>query len=89
MRAQYDKEQELYQNKSLLSKESKDKLEVNFMYEPPPGIFFFRPCYLMTIIPFISGVKKISANPEDDEGEPEYKFEWQVSNKNLVNTYEI
>merc|ERR1712037_613095 len=43
----------------LLSKESKDKLEVNFMYEPPPG------------------VKKISANPDDDEGEPEYKFEWQ------------
>ena len=40
LRAQYDKEQELYQNKSLLSKESKDKLEVNFMYEPPPGIFF-------------------------------------------------
>ena len=37
LRAQYDKEQELYQNKSLLSKESKDKLEVNFMYEPPPG----------------------------------------------------
>ena len=24
-----------------------------------------------------SGVKKISANPDDDEGEPEYKFEWQ------------
>ena len=23
------------------------------------------------------GVKKISANPDDDEGEPEYKFEWQ------------
>ena len=38
LRAQYDKEQELYQNKSLLSKESKDKLEVNFMYEPPPGM---------------------------------------------------
>ena len=45
-------------------------------------VYFFRPCYLITIIPFISGVKKISANPEDDEGEPEYKFEWQVSNKN-------
>jgi len=59
LRAQYDKEQELYQNKSLLSKESKDKLELNFMYEPPPG------------------VKNKSANPEDDEGEPEYKFEWQ------------
>ena len=41
LRAQYDKEQELYQNKSLLSKESKDKLEVNFMYEPPPGTIFF------------------------------------------------
>ena len=26
-----------------------------------------------------SGVKKISANPDDDEGEPEYKFEWQVN----------
>ena len=26
---------------------------------------------------FTSGVKKISANPDDDEGEPEYKFEWQ------------
>ena len=48
-------------------------------------VYFFRPCYLITIIPFIIGVKKISANPEDDEGEPEYKFEWQVSNKNLVN----
>ena len=41
LRAQYDKEQELYQNKSLLSKESKDKLEVNFMYEPPPGKMSF------------------------------------------------
>ena len=41
LRAQYDKEQELYQNKSLLSKESKDKLEVNFMYEPPPGNLSF------------------------------------------------
>ena len=37
LRAQYDKEQELYQNKSILSKESKERLEVNFMYEPPPG----------------------------------------------------
>ena len=46
-------------------------------------VYFFRPCYLITIIPFISGVKKISANPEDDEGEPEYKFEWQVSNKKI------
>jgi len=30
-----------------------------------------------TIMAFTSGVKKISANPDDDEGEPEYKFEWQ------------
>jgi len=37
LRSQYDKEQELYQNKALLSKESKERLEVNFMYEPPPG----------------------------------------------------
>ena len=26
---------------------------------------------------YFLGVKKISANPDDDEGEPEYKFEWQ------------
>jgi len=59
LRAQYDKEQELYQNKALLSKESKDKLEVNFMYEPPPGC------------------KKVGEGNNDEDGEPEYKFEWQ------------
>ncbi|XP_050422303.1 corepressor interacting with RBPJ 1 [Adelges cooleyi] len=37
LRLQYEKEQDLYNNKALLSKESKDKLSVNFMYEPPPG----------------------------------------------------
>ncbi|KAL7294009.1 hypothetical protein TKK_0012580 [Trichogramma kaykai] len=37
LRTQYEKEQDLYNNKALLSKESKDKLSVNFMYEPPPG----------------------------------------------------
>lgn len=38
LRAQYEKEQNLHENKSLLSKDSKDKLALNFMYEPPPGI---------------------------------------------------
>ncbi len=38
IRAQYDREQELYTNKALLSKESKERLELNFMYEPPPGM---------------------------------------------------
>lgn len=38
LRTQYEKEQDLYDNKAMLSKESKDKLSVNFMYEPPPGI---------------------------------------------------
>merc|ERR1712183_833533 len=33
-RQEYDREQELYNNKALLSKESKEKLELNFMYEP-------------------------------------------------------
>jgi len=59
LRAQYDKEQELYQNKALLSKESKERLEVNFMYEPPPGC------------------KKVGEAEEGEDGEPEYKFEWQ------------
>ena len=27
----------MYENKSLISKESKEKLEMSFMYEPPPG----------------------------------------------------
>lgn len=38
LRAQYEKEQDLHDNKAMLSKDSKDKLSVNFMYEPPPGI---------------------------------------------------
>ena len=59
LRSQYDKEQELYNNKALLSKESKERLEVNFMYEPPPG------------------VKKFQEEKEDENGEPEFKFEWQ------------
>ncbi|XP_060529906.1 corepressor interacting with RBPJ 1 [Cylas formicarius] len=37
LRQQYEKEQDLHENKAMLSKESKDKLAVNFMYEPPPG----------------------------------------------------
>jgi CBF1 interacting corepressor len=38
LKAQYEKEQNLHENKMMLSKESKDKLSLNFMYEPPPGI---------------------------------------------------
>ncbi|XP_066245785.1 corepressor interacting with RBPJ 1 [Euwallacea similis] len=37
LRQQYEKEQDLHDNKAMLSKESKDKLAVSFMYEPPPG----------------------------------------------------
>ncbi|KAK0089885.1 hypothetical protein PV325_004908 [Microctonus aethiopoides] len=37
LRVQYEKEQDLHNNKAILSKESKDKLSVNFMYEAPPG----------------------------------------------------
>lgn len=37
LRTQYEKEQELYNNKALISSESKDKLALNFMYEAPPG----------------------------------------------------
>ncbi|KAL4702517.1 hypothetical protein ACJJTC_001402 [Scirpophaga incertulas] len=38
LRVQYEKEQELHENKAMLSKESKDKQSLNFMYEPPPGV---------------------------------------------------
>uniref|UniRef100_A0A1A9ZDW5 CBF1-interacting co-repressor CIR N-terminal domain-containing protein n=1 Tax=Glossina pallidipes TaxID=7398 RepID=A0A1A9ZDW5_GLOPL len=38
LRNQYEKEQNLHENKAMLSNESKDKLSVNFMYEPPPGV---------------------------------------------------
>lgn len=37
LRQQYEREQEIFNNKALLSKESKEKLSLNFMYEPPPG----------------------------------------------------
>jgi CBF1 interacting corepressor len=56
LRVQYEKEQDLYNNKALLSKESKDKLSVNFLYEPPPGT---------------------KREREREDGEPEFKFEWQ------------
>lgn len=35
--AQYQKEQELFQQRSLVSRESKDKLSLSFMYDAPPG----------------------------------------------------
>ena len=39
MRIQYEKEQELYNNKALLVKgENREKLSLNFMYDPPPGV---------------------------------------------------
>lgn len=38
LRTQYEKEQDLHDNKAILSKDSKDKLSMNFMYEPPPGV---------------------------------------------------
>lgn len=37
LKVQYEKEQDLYNNRALISTESKDKLELNFMYEAPPG----------------------------------------------------
>lgn len=38
LKQQYEKEQDLHDNKAMLSKDSKDKLSINFMYEPPPGV---------------------------------------------------
>jgi len=36
--AQYQKEQELFNQKSLVSKQSKEKLSLSFMYEVPAGV---------------------------------------------------
>ena len=37
LRLQYEKEQDMYQSRLLVSKESKEKLALSFMYEAPPG----------------------------------------------------
>lgn len=37
LRSQYEKEQDLFNNRLLVSTESKDKLSLNFMYEAPAG----------------------------------------------------
>ena len=57
LRVQYEKEQEAYNNKALVTKDGsvKEKLALNFMYDPPPGV----------------------SNKEKEDGEPEFKFEWQ------------
>ena len=34
---QYEKEQEMYNNRAMVSKEPKEKLELCFMYDAPPG----------------------------------------------------
>jgi len=64
LRQQYEREQELYNNKALLSKESKDKLGLNFMYEPPPGARK-------------QDQKDEDAAGGSNGEEPQYKFEWQ------------
>ena len=62
LRQQYEKRtRAVQQHKALLSNESKEKLELNFMYEPPPGARK-------------EGKDKDSDN---EDGEPQYKFEWQ------------
>lgn len=61
LRQQYEKEQDLYENKAMLSRDSKDKLSVNFMYEPPPGIKKDMP----------------ETTNDGSAAEPQYKFEWQ------------
>lgn len=38
LRQQYEREQELYNSRALVSTESKDKLSLNFMYEAPKGL---------------------------------------------------
>jgi len=38
LKTQYDKEQNLYNNRSMVSTESKEKLSLNFMYDAPPGL---------------------------------------------------
>ncbi|KAA0202046.1 hypothetical protein HAZT_HAZT011937 [Hyalella azteca] len=58
LRIQYEKEQDVYTNKALVSRSQadRDKLSLGFMYDPPAGV---------------------KMRQEKEEGEPEYKFEWQ------------
>ncbi|KAF2348436.1 CBF1-interacting co-repressor CIR N-terminal domain [Trinorchestia longiramus] len=58
LRIQYEKEQDVYNNKALVtrSQNDRDKLSLAFMYDPPAGV---------------------RVQQEKEDGEPEYKFEWQ------------
>ncbi|CAG0917027.1 unnamed protein product [Notodromas monacha] len=38
LRLQYEREQELVDNRAMISTESKDKISLDFMYNPPPGL---------------------------------------------------
>lgn len=67
---QYRKEQELFQQRSLVSRESKDKLSLNFMYEAPPGTAKDE------IIQKIPKKEKAESSSDDDE-EPKIILKWQ------------
>ena len=38
LKKQYEREQDLYNNRALISNDEKLKLGINFMYEAPPGV---------------------------------------------------
>lgn len=77
LRAQQEREQELYNNRLLVSKESRDKLSLNFMYEAPVGVKPKTQQNSDEDLLQLTGLKSTASSSADGKKEPQFKFEWQ------------
>jgi len=76
---QYRKEQELFQQRSLVSKQSKEKLSLSFMYDAPPGTSQKNESTTTsdTLIPKLEKKQKPQRSQSSSDEEEELELTWQ------------